>query len=329
MNDRQIRSSLRSEFNTVGWILLLYYGIMNLSVTAVSLIQSLFMILTNLGSMDDPFNDAVLDSIANGLVSNGWGYIIAAFICCGILILWKKKDFVFGEFLHRGKPMGIGSALQLLCLTISAQALVQIMTMAMEWFFGLFDISVVDSLESSMITGDTLSMFLYMGVVAPVFEEILFRGVVLKILRPYGKKFAIIASAFLFGVFHGNVIQTPFAFLVGLILAYVTLEYSIGWAMVLHMFNNMILGDSLTRISELFQPWVGELVFAVIIWGCFIGSLFILWRKRRQIRAYCTDDQTHPQCLEAFVTSPGILVLSGLMIASLLLSLVMIFISQL
>lgn len=44
----------------------------------------------------------------------------------------------------------------------------------------------------------------------------LFRGYFLRLLRPYGTWFAVIVTAILFALMHGNILQIPFAFLVGL-----------------------------------------------------------------------------------------------------------------
>ena len=36
---------------------------------------------------------------------------------------------------------------------------------------------------------------------------------------------------------HGNIPQAVFAIFVGVVLGYVTIEYSIWWAILLHIFN--------------------------------------------------------------------------------------------
>ena len=87
------------------------------------------------------------------------------------------------------------------------------------------------------------------SILAPLWEELLFRGYVLRTLRPYGKRFAVMGSGVLFGLFHGNLLQTPYAVLMGLVLGYLTVEYSIHWAVLLHLFNNLVLADLLSRIT--------------------------------------------------------------------------------
>ena len=81
-------------------------------------------------------------------------------------------------------------------------------------------------------------------------------------------------SALLFGVFHGNLVQIPFAFLVGLVLGYVAAEYSLGWCILLHWINNCVLGMLLER-------W--PLAQGVIVLAAAVGSVLILVVQRKRI----------------------------------------------
>lgn len=59
-------------------------------------------------------------------------------------------------------------------------------------------------------------------IAAPILEELLFRGMIYRRLRDFcNAKLAIIISAVFFGVFHGNLVQFVYAFIIGLMLAYV------------------------------------------------------------------------------------------------------------
>lgn len=74
---------------------------------------------------------------------------------------------------------------------------------------------------------------------APLAEEILFRGVILHALKPYGNSFAVIVSALFFGLIHGNLVQMPGAFLIGIALGIVTLHTRSLWpAIIIHAINN-------------------------------------------------------------------------------------------
>ncbi len=68
-------------------------------------------------------------------------------------------------------------------------------------------------------------LFLY-GVAAPILEEFLFRFVGFRLLRKYFRFWAaMLLSAFLFGIYHGNLVQAAYGFLMGMILAFLMEKY--------------------------------------------------------------------------------------------------------
>lgn len=70
-----------------------------------------------------------------------------------------------------------------------------------------------------------ISSFLLLVVVAPVTEEVLFRGVILRgFLGNYSKRSAILLSALLFAVMHTNPWQFISAFVAGILLAWLLIE---------------------------------------------------------------------------------------------------------
>lgn len=77
--------------------------------------------------------------------------------------------------------------------------------------------------------------------------------------KRYGVRFAIIFSAILFGIYHGNIVQTPFAFILGLLLGYITVSYGLKYAIAVHIFNNMVLADFLDRFYSYSQKILPQL----------------------------------------------------------------------
>ncbi|MCI8300704.1 MAG: CPBP family intramembrane metalloprotease [Lachnospiraceae bacterium] len=82
---------------------------------------------------------------------------------------------------------------------------------------------------------------LYSILIAPISEELIFRGVTLKYAKNAMPFFAAnIFQAFLFGAFHGNVIQGAYAFVVGLFCGYVCYKGgSIYLSVLFHMLFNI------------------------------------------------------------------------------------------
>ena len=81
------------------------------------------------------------------------------------------------------------------------------------------------------------------GVVGPIFEEIIFRKLLIKKLLPYGDLVAIIFPSLLFALFHENLYQLFYAFLIGASLSYVYIKSGkIIYTMILHIFINLFFG---------------------------------------------------------------------------------------
>ena len=207
-----------------------------------------------------------------------------------------------------------------LCLLFGAQMVYQLIMTGVELILNAFGLSVIAGTEAVAMDTDSFVMFLYGGILAPITEEILFRGLIQRTLMPYGKRFAILCSAIVFGIFHGNLLQAPFGFLVGLLLGYVACEYNIIWAMVLHMVNNLVLGDLLYRVGDMIDPMATELMVSGLLLLSGVAAVIILIRKRHQIRVYRLEDPIYRVYLRCFFAAPGNVILMAIMVISMILS---------
>jgi len=94
-------------------------------------------------------------------------------------------------------------------------------------------------------------LFVQLAVLAPIFEEYWFRGMVMQSLRPYGNGFAIFVSALLFGLTHANFQQFFYAFLIGIFLGYLAVSTnSLVTTTVLHAMFNSISGIMLVFTAD-------------------------------------------------------------------------------
>ena len=139
--------------------------------------------------------------------------------------------------------------------------------------------------------GGFLIQLLTAGIVAPIVEELIFRGLVYRRTKKMtGTIAAAILSAALFGVFHGNWVQAPYAFIIGIVAVFVYEKFkSIVAPIMLHMSANILSVlimtmtssdtptvdslniDTLSYVSSLiifiFITGVLAAVFGVIIWN--------------------------------------------------------------
>jgi len=93
--------------------------------------------------------------------------------------------------------------------------------------------------ESLIYDGSVLVITVSTVILAPIIEEIVFRGIVLKRLNHYFNfVVSAVISAGIFGIFHLNAVQGVYAFAVGLVLAFIYYNYGIIGCILLHMCAN-------------------------------------------------------------------------------------------
>lgn len=296
MNDKELRKFYRRQFAPVSWWLVGYYVLMNAAIYVSWIIHEI-----------------VMNPTEAELMGNAWGYLAACIIGMLILLLWKGIPFWKDKVWARGRAMEFKDFLILLMLTIGCQLWAVIGMNILELLFSGTGYSAEASVESATSQPDTFSMFLYAGVFAPVFEELIFRGFAMQTLKPYGKKFAILGSAILFGLFHGNLFQSPYALLVGLVFGYAAMEYSLGWAMLLHMINNLVLSDMSQRLNALIP---GDIVIGLqglIIIGTGIGSIVWICIRKEKVRSYDQRRRVDGNCMKGLLFNAGSIVLMVLM----------------
>ena len=105
-----------------------------------------------------------------------------------------------------------------------------------------------------------------------------------------------------------------------MILGYTAAEYSIGWAMLLHMINNLVLADLLGRVTAGLPEEISSSVYFAVILLCAVAACIILLVRRREVRAYKEQNPIPSECVRCFFTSAGIITFSVLMIISIVLT---------
>lgn len=141
---------------------------------------------------------------------------------------------------------------------------------------------------NSIVAGDIYVVFLVVGVLAPIFEELMYRGVILNELLS-GRRFfaANLLQALVFGIMHQNVIQGTYAAVLGFILgcAYKMTE-SIYMTMLTHfLFNasNLLVAK---YINMLFREkhFITSGLLALVLAFILMSKLFR--RKHKKADAF-------------------------------------------
>ena len=168
-------------------------------------------------------------------------------------------------------------------------------------FFGRFGITAPEMPELMENTAvSVLLNVLIFALLPALLEELMFRGYVLMALQPAGEGTAIVLSALLFGLMHGNLTQLPFAFLLGLCFGFFTLRLGNIWvAVTVHALNNAlaVLLDSLLPYylpDETAQGLCILAVFGLLLVGG-ICVLIILLALRHPL--FTARPVSPPSCL--------------------------------
>mgnify|MGYP004575864151 FL=1 len=108
--------------------------------------------------------------------------------------------------------------------------------------FGAGEIqNVMEAIAPSSFSAGVVTL-IFTAFVAPIFEEMIYRHLLLRSLKPIGDTPAIIISALVFGLAHGNFDQFAYAFLSGIIFGLMAVRYdTIIPGMVLHLINNFFV----------------------------------------------------------------------------------------
>ena len=131
-------------------------------------------------------------------------------------------------------------------------------------------------------------MMLYALLILPLTEEIIFRGVIMNGLRRFGRVFAIITSAFLCAFMQMQPVQAIWAFLIGLVLGALSMEYGLVWAIGAHILASVGYSGLIPRWlsnAPVQVRWAVAVVLALIV----VAGLVILVRKFSSLRAYARE----------------------------------------
>ncbi len=137
--------------------------------------------------------------------------------------------------------------------------------------------------DESYYTTANFFIQLLLVAAAPGFcEEFLHRGIVLQGIKHIGFKRAIVISALLFSLLHFNIQQCAYAFVIGLVLGFVSVVAKNIWPAIIIHFTNNAISTYLDFASV--KKWFGGDILARIqvalmsnqaVW-VFIGTAFIM-----------------------------------------------------
>jgi hypothetical protein len=308
---KEERKWIKKDYSKAGWILLMHLGLTLLLAVIITLVYKMLGVLypdtlawiyqDMISSPNKMTFGIVLENIIIAVVA----YPIVYFVGCAML---KVRP---GAFFQRGDWNG---KFLLSMLVVS---------LALQVAGGTFGSLIVELGKQAGVNFTTIDisakpdpatnfmMYILACVSAPIFEEMIFRGLMLRALSKVSPKFGIIASAALFGIFHQNIPQAVNAFLIGIALGYAAYKSgSIIPGIIIHFVLNAngIIQEGIASKSET-AAGIVFILLALVFVACAIA---IIIANRKKISLPVVAEQTKGRTFPVFITSvPVIIALIG------------------
>lgn len=202
-------------------------------------------------------------------VINGVAFFV---LTMGIRLLLSVSDNLAAVYTDHSRELAI--AIQILSMAIGIAAVVPFLIHERPYLFGKnrkgswIILSIIAGLSSS-VTLNIIFNYLYSylpsttynevaerqfalplwegilfyGIIAAVVEEIVFRGIVYnRARRNYGLTISLFLTALLFGIYHGNLIQAVYGFVMGLLMCVIYERFgSLIYTIIFHASANSIV----------------------------------------------------------------------------------------
>lgn len=155
-----------------------------------------------------------------------------------------------------------------------------------------------NEVSERIYSGGIFIQILSTVIIAPVVEELLFRGLIYKRLRANLKTVpAMLLSAFIFGLVHANIVQFVYAFLIGIIVAFVYERFRTIVAPVLFHLGANLLSVLITNFAP--EAGIGldigtyMLITVVELAVTFILLKLIDMKVKREACPVVNSEETH------------------------------------
>ena len=275
------KQELKENIKQIFKQLLVYLGIFMGIVIGFSIVAEVLRLLP-------------LDFVTEELVRNitDAGNIFGS--ATAILVFYKKQKIAFLPTVktHR-QTLSLKQVAIIIILLLGCQFVFNQVANVFEVALHVIGFSAKKEVDLATVGHHSIMYFLYAAFMGPLVEELVMRGGIAYRLQKYGKVFSIIFSAIVFGFFHMNFVQGVFAFLVGIMLAYIAIEYSFGWAVFFHVLNNfgfnLILGTFMTSMVGEAQA---ETISLTVMSIAAVASVILLGMYRKQIIQYVQENRT-------------------------------------
>lgn len=333
--EKEAKSVVNRDSNSISFSLIAMNIISELVMLFIILAIVVLIFLSNVvsglsldfSSIWDVYNNIVKEDLIIYIIN---GISLISSILIMVFFIAKSMNVTIGETLPKKRTV---TRRQLLATIPAGFVVFMVANMIVNYLVRIFPQTYSSNPLSSFF--DSLSIplaqnhinniiYIFCIAIVPAFaEEYIFRGVILGSLkRKYGESYAIIISALFFGLYHGNFVQIPFAFISGLALGFITVyTNSMIPAIIVHFLNNFysafhdISADYFVKPFDSVIP--NSFGFFVVIIGilCF---MYLSKKDKNMFRFKKTSplpNLSYKKTILATVLTPGFICFSAMMVS--------------
>ena len=235
--------------------------------------------------------------------------IIAVIIAFIPILIYRRKKFFQYDLKMENKKFTLKTVIVGFIILLSVNSILGLFAEGLELGLNTIGLSANSALKDlDILNQSTVSMIMYTCLIAPIFEEFIYRGAVLRSLEKYGRQFAILISAVLFGMMHGNFYQIFMAIAVGIILGYLATEYSIKLTIILHIINNTFVeltSQITSHVSENAGNNINISMTAILVIILVIAFI----RNKNNIMEWLRNNRMEKGIMLRFFTSITIIII--------------------
>ncbi|WP_195245230.1 type II CAAX endopeptidase family protein [Clostridium celatum] len=232
-----MKEKIKNIFTVILYILFIFL-IQILTVILYEIIYTLYLLIYNKSSILNLPNILNNVAIENILYINLIAYVIFFITIAIIYYIHGKKITVDISLINTNKNtllLTVFLGVSILCINIGFLGILNSSTFfsnILENFNSIINILTIRGLPETI---------LIIGIITPIAEELLFRGLVYNtLLKSFPILPTIFIQAFLFGICHGNIIQCIYTTFLGIVFGYLIYKTkSLYSSIIAHISNNL------------------------------------------------------------------------------------------
>lgn len=245
--------------------------------------------------------------------------MIISFYLVGFLtLLLLVRKMPKAELGH--KKLNFGRYIMLIFMTAALVGIGAVIGLIPDRLIGfLVGSNGANPLGTVMTDSNPILRVITIGILAPVFEEMMFRKILIDRVAVKGKFLAILTSGIFFGLMHGNFSQFFYATLLGFLFAYIYLEtgnvlYTMGLHIIINMSSSVLTLGLGAYNANRDSIWLLFIVgwFAVELLAVMAGMivwLVVLTKKKVRIPK---EDESFGKQAKKLVSSWGVMVYTAI-----------------